>query len=166
MWVSDKQGFFILTSDGKAPTLSEIAKACRSTEAEVEKGLKELERYNIFSKTPEGVMYSRRMLRTIEERKAAIESGKAGGNPWLKTLKDSKGGVKAPLKGNPQAGVNGSLETKTPSSSSTSSSPSGIYKPPAPFKKGGRRIKSAASEEEHRSGFFSGAKAAIGGQAR
>jgi len=166
MWVSDKQGFFILTSDGKAPTLSEIAKACRSTEAEVEKGLKELERYNIFSKTPEGVMYSRRMLRTIEERKAAIESGKAGGNPWLKTLKDSKGGVKAPLKGNPQAGVNGSIETKTPSSSSTSSSPSGIYKPPAPFNKGGRRIKSAASEEEHRSGFFSGAKAAIGGQAR
>lgn len=150
MWVSDKQGYLILSSDGTAPTLSEIAKACRSTEAEAEKGLKELERYNIFSKTAEGVIYSRRMLRTIEERKAAIASGKSGGNPWLKRLNGSKGGVKPPLNGHHNGGVNGTLETKTPSS--TSSSPSGIYNPQAPLK-GGRRSKVTVSREEHRRGF-------------
>jgi len=150
MWVSDRQGYLILSSDGTAPTLSEIAKACRSTEAEAEKGLKELERYNIFSKTAEGVIYSRRMLRTIEERKAAIATGKAGGNPWLKGLNGSKGGVKAPLNGHSHSGVNGTLETKTPSS--TSSSPSGIYNPQAPLK-GGRRSKVTVSKDEHRRGF-------------
>jgi len=150
MWVSDKQGYLILSSDGTAPTLSEIAKACRSTEAEAEKGLKELERYNIYSKTAEGVIYSRRMLRIIEERKAAVETGKAGGNPWLKSLKGYNGGVKAPLKGHANGTLNGGLEHKTPSSTSTS--PSVLINPQAPLK-GGRRSKVTVSKDEHRRGF-------------
>lgn len=150
MWVSDKQGFLILSSDGTAPTLSEIAKACRSTEAETEKGLKELERYNIFSKTAEGVIYSRRMLRIIEEKKAAQETGKTGGNPWLKTLKGYNGGVKAPLKAHPNGTLNGGLDHKSPSSASTS--PSVLNNPLAPLK-GGRRSKVTVSKDEHRRGF-------------
>ena len=150
MWVSDRQGYLIGDSEGAAPSVSQIAKDCRCTVEEAEKGLKELERHNIFSRTEEGVIYSRRMLRTIEERKAAIASGKAGGNPWLKRINGSKGGVNPTLNGHSKAGVNGSLETKTPSS--TSSSPSGIYNPLAPLK-GGRRSKVSVSKEEHRRGF-------------
>ena len=150
MWVSDRQGYLILSSDGTAPTLSEIAKACRSTEAETEKGLKELERYNIFSKTAEGVIYSRRMLRIIEQKKADRAAGKLGGNPWLKGLNGSKGGVKPPLNGHSHSGVNGTLGQKTPSSSS--SSPAGIYNPQAPLK-GVRRSRVTVSKDEHRRGF-------------
>lgn len=152
MWVSDKQGYLILSSDGTAPILYEIAKACRSTEAETEKALKELERYNIFSKTSDGVIYSRRMLRDIELRKAAIEAGKTGGNPLLSRHKTLNGSHNGMVNGHHTEGVKGGVNSKNSSSSSSSPSPSGLNNPLAPLK-GGRRSRVAVSPADHKRGF-------------
>ena len=150
MWVSDRQGYLVSTSSGKAPSLSQIAITCRSTEAETEKALKELEENEVFSRTEEGVIYSRRMLRDIEFKKQAYEAGKTGGNPYLKRFKTVNGTHNGAINGTHQEGVKGGVNLKT--ASSTSSSPSGIYNPQAPLK-GGRRSKVSVSKEEHRRGF-------------
>lgn len=150
MWVSDRQGYLVFTSAGKAPSVSQIAITCRSTEAETEKALKELEAYEVFSRTEEGVIYSRRMLRDIEFKKQAIASGKTGGNPLLKHHKTLNGNHNGKVNGHSLEGVKGGVNSKTPSSTSTS--PSGIYNPQAPLK-GGRRSKVSVSKEEHRRGF-------------
>ena len=146
MWVSDRQGYLVSTSSGKAPSLSQIAITCRSTEAETEKALKELEENEVFSRTEDGVIYSRRILRDLEFKKQAYESGKTGGNPYLKRFKTING----THNGTHQEGVKGGVNPKT--AYSTSSSPSGIYNPQAPLK-GGRRSKVTVSKDEHRRGF-------------
>ena len=146
MWVSDRQGYLVSNSSGKAPNLSWIAITCRSTEAETEKALKELEENEVFSRTEDGVIYSRRILRDLEFKKQAYESGKTGGNPYLKRFKT----VNGTHNGTHQQGVKGGVNPKT--ASSTSSSPSGIYNPQAPLK-GGRRSKVTVSKDEHRRGF-------------
>lgn len=150
MWVSDKQGYLIGDCEGTPASLSQIAKDCRCTVEEAEKGIKELERHNIFSKTAEGVIYSRRMIRDIEFKKQAYESGKTGGNPILKRFKTVNGTHNGAINGNHQEGVKGGVNPKT--APSTSTSPSGIYNPQAPLK-GGRRSKVSVSREEHRRGF-------------
>jgi len=150
MWVSDRQGYLVSTSSGKAPSLSQIAITCRSTEAETEKALKELEENEVFSRTEEGVIYSRRILRDLEFKKQSNEWGKTGGNPYLKRLKTFNGTHNGAVNGTNQEGVKGGVNPKTPSS--TSSSPSGIYNPQAPLK-GGRRSKVTVSKDEHRRGF-------------
>ena len=55
--------------------------------------LQELDERGVYSYTPEGVIYSRRMVRDEEKRQKCMEAGKRGGNPALLaplrgTLKD------------------------------------------------------------------------------
>jgi len=150
MWVSDKQGYLIGDSEGTAPSVSQIARDCRCTVEEAEKGLKELERNNIFSRTADGVIYSRRMLRSIEERNAAAESGRSGGNPWLKRLKASKEGVNPTLNPPLNQPLNGGGKQETKKDPH--------HRPKAPEtapRKKGRMPKVSLTSEQHRKGFFS-----------
>jgi hypothetical protein len=150
MWVSDRQGYLVSTSSGKAPSIATIAITCRSSEAETEKLIKELEANEVFSRTEEGVIYSRRMLRDIEFKKQAIASGKTGGNPLLKAHKTINGNHNGTVNGYSTKGVKGRVNSKN--ALSTSISPSGLYNPQAPLK-GGRRSKVTVSKEEHGRGF-------------
>jgi hypothetical protein len=43
----------------------------------------ELEEHGVFSRTSEGVIYSRRMVRDLAKRQADVENGRKGGNPRL-----------------------------------------------------------------------------------
>lgn len=94
------------------PNLAAIVGA---TLLEVEGWLHELESAGVFSKDEHGCMFSRRMIRDEETRNKRAAGGILGGNPALK--------------------VDGRLTSKvnrkpTPSSSS-SSSPSGLFKRPS-----------------------------------
>lgn len=153
MWVSDRQGYLVSTSAGAAPSLSAIAVTCRTTEAEALKGIKELEANEVLSRTKEGVIYSRRMLRDIEIKKAAILAGKTGGNPLLSRHKPLNGTHNGTVNGHPKEGVKGGVNSEKAPSSSTSSSPSVLINPQAPLK-GGRRSRVAVSRDEHGRGFF------------
>lgn len=84
MWLSDKPGYLVLGAGDVAPTISEVAKACRASVSEARDCLKELERYGVLSKTHDGVIFSPRMIRERAERLKAIKAGPKGGNPRLR----------------------------------------------------------------------------------
>jgi hypothetical protein len=85
MWVSDRQGYMVNDSSGKPATIAAIAVMCRCNEADAQKWIKELEDKEVFSRTPEGVIYSRRMVRDLLATEKAVQSGRKGGNPRLKS---------------------------------------------------------------------------------
>lgn len=69
---------------GRAPTTKQLVTQFGDSERDVSRWLAELEANQVFSRTPDNVIYSRRMVR--DARRAAInkENGKGGGNPTLK----------------------------------------------------------------------------------
>ena len=73
-----------LAIDGKPVTISRMASYVRCTVRQAEKALGELETAGVFSRTPDGTIYSRRMVRDAEAADAARTWGRAGGNPNLK----------------------------------------------------------------------------------
>lgn len=77
---------------GVAPTSKQIASLVGATAAQVEALLAELKRAGVPSETPEGVIYSRRMVRDRERQERDKANGKRGGNPSL------NGGVNPPDK--------------------------------------------------------------------
>jgi hypothetical protein len=95
---------------------SNLARMCGTTLKEVETLLAELEAAGVFSRTDDGCIFSRRMIRDEEVRKARAAGGHKGGNPALKKVssKDNNKVVdKVILRPNLRP---------TPSSSSSSSS--------------------------------------------
>jgi 5-methylcytosine-specific restriction endonuclease McrA len=72
-----------LVLNGRAMTVDELARLISSRPKEVEKGLAELERNRVFSRTAEGVIFSRRMVRDRVKRETASRNGKLGGNPAM-----------------------------------------------------------------------------------
>lgn len=84
-----------LVINGKPPSLKVLAANTRGTEKETGKLLQELEEAGVFSRTPEGVIYCRRMVADKASEDAAREHGKRGGNPNLRSL--GKGGVNPPV---------------------------------------------------------------------
>ena len=96
-----------------------LARIVGSTLQNVEGWLKELEHAKVFSKSDDGVIISRRMIRDEEIRQARAAGGVMGGNPSLLSSKSShrKVGDKVILQPNLQP---------TPSSSSSSSPASAI----------------------------------------
>jgi hypothetical protein len=91
----------------KAILPANLARIVGATISEVEGWLDELENAGVFSRCETGSIFSRRMIRDEEIRKARADGGKLGGNPEL------KGKNKVNLPPNLQP---------TPSSSSSSSS--------------------------------------------
>ena len=94
-----------LAIDGKPVTVNRMASYVRCTVRQAEKALGELEAAGVFSRTPDGTIYSRRMVRDAEAAETARAWGKAGGNPNLKPKPNGAshgppepGGVNPPVK--------------------------------------------------------------------
>jgi hypothetical protein len=69
------------------------------TETECESLLAELDRNGVFSRTRQGVIYSRRMVRDVKRSKKNREIGKMGGNPSLRNHNDNSEWDNPPDKG-------------------------------------------------------------------
>ena len=83
-----------LAINSTAPSARQISIMLSATEKEVAKLLPELEKAGVFSRTDEGVIYSRRLVRDKAASAEAIANGKRGGNPALKPK--SGGGLTPP----------------------------------------------------------------------
>lgn len=82
-----------LLINGRAPTDRKLAALVGASEKEVTAALRELEEEGVFSRTPEGVIVSRRMLKDKVASDRGKRTGTLGGNPTL------TGGVNPPIKG-------------------------------------------------------------------
>lgn len=80
---------------GVPPTSKTLARVLSMREVEIVSLLSELHSASVCSKTPDGIIYSRRMVRDAESEEKARVHGSRGGNP---ALKRDKGGVNPPLK--------------------------------------------------------------------
>jgi len=100
-----------LEINGKAMTVPQLARMVGESPAVVSKLVNELDGAGVFSRTPEGVIYSRRMVIDERIRNVRAEAGRLGGNPNLVKQKDNH-----LVKQNPE-------QKPTPSSSSSSSIP-------------------------------------------
>jgi hypothetical protein len=74
-----------LTIDGVVPDLSDLSALVGRPVAEVRKAISELETKQIFSRTENGAIYSRRMVRDRAKADRDRENGKGGGNPHLRS---------------------------------------------------------------------------------
>lgn len=101
-YMHEGQPYGHLTIDGVAPDLAGIAALIGRPVAETKKALSELEVRNVFSRAPEGTIFSRRMVRDAEKAIRDKENGSAGGNPGLlpKPM-----GVNPPDNGNDKAHI-------------------------------------------------------------
>lgn len=91
-----------LTINGKQPTTRQIAMMASATEREASKLLVELEAAGVFSRTEDGTIYNRRMVRDKAVSQKGREDGKRGGNPALNALPnrgDGGGGLTPPDNG-------------------------------------------------------------------
>ncbi len=82
MHKSDRYGYLLVA--GQKPTVLEIAKQVKSDPKDVAKHLSELEKWRVFSRTEDGIIYSRRMIADDKKAKQDAENGRGGGNPRLK----------------------------------------------------------------------------------
>ena len=73
-----------LLMNGAPITEKQLAAICGAKEREVSRLVAELSKWGVFSRTSEGVIFSRRMVRDYEKGQAARTFGKLGGNPSLK----------------------------------------------------------------------------------
>lgn len=79
----DGEPYGHLRSGGSDIEPHEIARATGMTLSEVRRGLGELERAGVFSRTAGGTIFSRRMVRDERVRTVRASSGRLGGNPTL-----------------------------------------------------------------------------------
>jgi hypothetical protein len=101
---ADPYGHLLI--NGNMPSPSELARMLGGALKEVNKLLVELEQKGVFSRTDEGVIYSRRMVRDCAKAARDRANGATGGNPNIK-LK-SNGGVNPP----PNPEVNGGVKAQ------------------------------------------------------
>lgn len=90
MQKSDPVGYLLV--NGKAPRAKALATLCGASERETQRALKELENAGVYSRTDDGVIFSRRMVRDEEKAARDKANGATGGNPGLKA------GVNPPVK--------------------------------------------------------------------
>lgn len=67
-----------VTIDGRAPSMPQLAKIARCSSRSLPKLLDELEQNGVFSRTDEGVIYSRRMVRDHESYSSGVKNGRQG----------------------------------------------------------------------------------------
>jgi len=118
MHESGRRGFLQHVS-GDPVTAAQLAQLTGCATSVVEGLLQELKSAGVFSCTGDGMIYSPRMVRDEEFRRAASESGKRGGNPTLKGL--PKGGAKGAPKGRltPSSSCSSSLSSNSSFNSSS-----------------------------------------------
>lgn len=68
---------------GKSPADAQLAVLAGTDAHEISSLLSELEGHHVFSRTKEGVIYSRRMIRDEKRASLARKNGRRGGNPAL-----------------------------------------------------------------------------------
>ena len=125
-----------VTINRRAATVRQIARIAGVTERECKGHLQELEEAGVFSRTPNGVIYCRRMVRDAEMAETGREYGLRGGNPALLKGRDGAvaprarpitGGVNPALKAD--ADPEAELETETEPEAKTTY-PDGYMSPP------------------------------------
>lgn len=99
MHEGDQYGHLMI--HGTKPSEQQIAALVGRPLAETRKALAELEATQVFSRTDDGTIYSRRMVRDHEKAATDRDNGKRGGNPKLDG--DVKAGVNPPVKGEDKA---------------------------------------------------------------
>jgi len=90
MCLAHKEGGYILLN-GCQPSVKELARGTRGTPAEVTRLIAELARNKVLSITPEGTMFSRRIVRDAKRRETNQANGRHGGHPAItpKSVKPS-----------------------------------------------------------------------------
>lgn len=81
MHESHRYGYLLI--NGVRPTTEQLARATGDSEREVRTWLDELGNAGVYSKTEDGVIYSRRMVRDYLKAQHDSENGKLGGNRKL-----------------------------------------------------------------------------------
>ena len=76
---------------GKAPDFNELADIASCTLREVKYSIEELLKTGALSQSPEGVIYSRRMVRDAERRLKQAEFGKRGGQLRAGAMQSNQG---------------------------------------------------------------------------
>ena len=95
--------------NGRSPTTQQLSILVGAAHKDVECHIKELELAGVFSRTSDGTIFSRRMVRDKAKVDKDRENGKDGGNPSLKggdnapNKPPDKGGVNPPVKGGDKA---------------------------------------------------------------
>ena len=132
----DGEPYGHLTLNGRPMTVAQLANQCRISASQCAKLLRELEDAGVPSRTPEGVFFSRRMVRDEASRNARAEGGKLGAEHGSKGAEHgTKGGRPAATKGGSETPLD--VGGKPPPSSSSSTSvdtpiaPKGAPKAPA-----------------------------------
>lgn len=77
-----------LLVSGQSPTDAQLAVLAGAPSEQISDLLGELESAGVFSRTKEGVIYSRKMTRTAKKAAVARRNGKNGGNPSLRNHSD------------------------------------------------------------------------------
>jgi hypothetical protein len=109
-----------LTVNGKPMTAAQVGRHTGLTERECAKLLDELEQAGVLSRTEQGAIYSRRMVRDEDLRQRRAEGGKAGSEHGHKGAEHGHKG------GRPKSGRGVSEHPLDPPPSSSSSSSSSI----------------------------------------
>jgi hypothetical protein len=73
-----------LLINGRSPTNRQMSAICGCSEKEVRAHTAELEAAGVFSRSPDGTIWCRRMVRDAAESEAGRSWGRTGGNPTLK----------------------------------------------------------------------------------
>lgn len=85
--------------NGSAPDIATLSRLVGAGESECEALMAELDRNGVFSRTRNGVIYSRRMVRDQKKAVHAQKIGKTGGNPTLGKQRENPPQVNPPDKG-------------------------------------------------------------------
>ena len=83
---------------GQPPNEAQLASLTGIPSAELHDLVAELERFGVFSRTKEGVIYSRKLVRMASEAAKARKNGKRGGNPSLRKHDEKTGSLNPPDK--------------------------------------------------------------------
>nr|WP_050804230.1 hypothetical protein [Paracoccus sp. TRP] len=84
---------------GRSPTDAQLAVLVGAPSDQIPELLGELDAAGVFSRTREGVIYSRKMTRTAKRTAIARKNGKKGGNPSLSKDRDNPPSDNPPDKG-------------------------------------------------------------------
>lgn len=95
MHEADPYGHLLV--NGRPPTTACLHNLLGVSSKLITSLLNELEYNGVFSKSPDGVIFSRRMVRDNQKEEVDRQNGKGGGNP--KIIKVDKGGVNPPVNG-------------------------------------------------------------------
>lgn len=135
----DRKGY-LQTADGKPLAVDVLARLTGNTTEATSAWIAELEQAGVFSRTAEGVIFNRRMVRDATKVDRFTEYGKLGGNPALKA-KDNPAGLTQGI----TQGDNGGVKPMEDPIPSTSTIPNSNTKPEAektpPTPKGEKRDK-------------------------